>query len=208
MADRVEPPAAVGGYLNDPTIPGRHIGESGTQIVLQRTLPAYSIVWKQNGGVETSSVELSEPSVRVGVGRIELLENEIGGKAVQQALPKHADTIDVSGPVWAAKAQATVAKHQPGVAEIVGCHMECNITICRIDVLPPHPRCLEEVGVGVDEQAHFAFSLPKLRSDGSVQLEPSAGVSRNLKRALATAFQRTVVEVRQGGASREQGAVR
>ena len=184
VGHRVEPPPTFGGYLHDPTVPRGHVGQGGTQIMLQRSLPTDPVVRKHDRGVETSSIELKEASLRVGIARRELLKVEICGQAVQQALPKYSDAVDVTRAMRASQAQATIAKHQPGVAEVVLCHMQRNIAIRRVDVLPPHSRRLKEVGIGVDEQVHCA-SYPNAPDEPERSMQPYRRIADRARRGPA-----------------------
>jgi|SRR5665213_1672000 hypothetical protein len=132
--------------------------------MLERSLPADPIVRKHDRGIESGTVQLEEASLRVGIARCELFEVEFGRQAVHQALSKCPDPVDISGTVWSSKAEATVAEHQPGVAEVVGGHMQGYIPISRVDVLPPHSGWFEEMGVRVDQQTHAASPFPRCKA--------------------------------------------
>ena len=149
------------------------------EVKLERTLPTDPVIRKHDRGVETSSIELAEARLRVGVARRELVEVERRRQAFQQALSKHADTVDVARTMRPSQGQTTIAEHQPGVTEVVLRHVQGNVAILRIDVLPPHPGRLEEVGVGVDEQGHCGLPSERSKETGPFgqTLPPGCGWS-------------------------------
>ena len=79
VGHRVEAPLTFGGYLYDPTVPCGHVGQGGAQIMLEGSFPTDPVVGKHDRGVETSSIQLKQAGLRVGVARREVVKVEIGG---------------------------------------------------------------------------------------------------------------------------------
>ena len=52
-----------------------------------------------------------------------LLQVELGGQAVDQALSENADTVDVTRAMRTTQALAAITEHQPRITEAVFCHV-------------------------------------------------------------------------------------